>query len=81
LPRLPVLSAREIIAALTRGGFVVARTQGSHVILVHRDRERAAVVPIHGGRDVPPGTSRRILRQAGMTVDEFLSLRESHGNS
>jgi predicted RNA binding protein YcfA (HicA-like mRNA interferase family) len=31
-------------------------------------------VPFHGGRDVKLGTLRNIIRQAGMTVEEFRSL-------
>ena len=32
------------------------------------------VVPFHGGKDLKPGTLRSIIRQAGLTVDEFLDL-------
>ena len=74
MPKLPVVSARELIAALARDGFEPDRQRGSHVVLIHHERQRVAVVPVHGGRDVPPGTVRRILRQAGLTVEEFIDL-------
>jgi predicted RNA binding protein YcfA (HicA-like mRNA interferase family) len=74
LPRLPALSAREIIAALRRAGFVEDRQSGSHVTMVNEARRRAAVIPVHSGRDVAVGTVHNILRQAGLTVEEFLRL-------
>jgi predicted RNA binding protein YcfA (HicA-like mRNA interferase family) len=73
VPKLPVVSAREIIAALLSAGFEIDR-EGSHTILVHPERQQLVAVPRHGGRDVPPGTLRRILAQAGMTVEEFQRL-------
>jgi len=74
LPKLPVLSARETRRALERGGFYADRQVGSHVTLVHPDTDRQVVVPDHGGRDVKPGTLRRIIRDAGRTVEEFMEL-------
>jgi len=51
------------------------RTSGSHVRLVHAtDPSRQTTVPVHKGRDLPKGTLRDIIAQAGMTVDEFLDL-------
>jgi len=72
LPKLPAVSAREAIAALRRAGFGVDRQEGSHVILVHEERRTVAVVPMHGGRDIPTGALRKILRQAGLSVAEFV---------
>ena len=74
MPKLPALSAREIIAALRRAGFVEARQSGSHLLMVHEARRRAAVIPLHGSRDVAVGTVHNILRQAGLTAEEFLEL-------
>ena len=56
-------------------GFVVRRTHGSHYILAHTDDPtRMVIVPVHGNRDIKPGTLRPILRQAGLSVEEFLEL-------
>lgn len=67
--------AREAIRALERGGFFIERSSGSHHLLLHRtDPRRRAIVPYHGNKDIPRGTLRNILRQAQLTVDEFLSL-------
>ena len=72
--RLPSLRGRAVIAALERGGFRVHHIKGSHHVLRHPSRPRArVVVPVHR-RDVPAGTLRAIIKQAGLTVDEFLDL-------
>jgi len=70
--RLPVVSGRDVVRALTRSGFVVDRIVGSHHVLVYpNDPTRTVVVPVHGARDLKPGTLRGIIRQAGFTVEEF----------
>ncbi len=70
--RLPALSARQVIAALQRAGFVIDRISGSHYILARAgDPARAVTVPYHGARSLKPGTLRSIIRQAGMTPDGF----------
>jgi predicted RNA binding protein YcfA (HicA-like mRNA interferase family) len=69
MPRLPLLSGREIITILQRLGFMEMRQRGSHVVL--RRRAIVCVVPLH--QAVKTGTLAGILRQAGVTVDEFLA--------
>lgn len=72
--RLPTLTARDVIRALNRAGFVVSRTSGSHSRLIHvTDPVRKVTVPVHSG-DLKRGTLRAIIAQAGMTVAEFLAL-------
>jgi predicted RNA binding protein YcfA (HicA-like mRNA interferase family) len=72
--RLPALSADEVVRVLARAGFAVHRVKGSHHHLRNPDRPRARpVVPVHRG-DLPPGTLRAIIRQAGLSVGEFLDL-------
>jgi predicted RNA binding protein YcfA (HicA-like mRNA interferase family) len=63
------------VRALTRAGFVVDRIVGSHHVLVHpTDATRTVTVPVHGSRDLKPGTLRAIIRQAGYTIEEFREL-------
>lgn len=74
-PHLPVVNARQVIAALQRAGFLVDRVRGSHYILAHPgDPSRAVTIPFHGSRDLKPGTLRNIIRQSGLTVDQFREL-------
>jgi predicted RNA binding protein YcfA (HicA-like mRNA interferase family) len=71
--RLPVVNGRRVIQALTRAGFVIDRVVGSHHVLVFPgDPTRTVIVPVHSGRDLKPGTMRAIIRQAGMTAEEFV---------
>jgi predicted RNA binding protein YcfA (HicA-like mRNA interferase family) len=71
--RLPALTARDVIRALGRAGFVISRTSGSHCRLIHATNSaRKVTVPVHSG-DLKRGTLRAIIAQAGMTVAEFLA--------
>jgi len=71
--RLPSLKPAEVVRKLQRAGFLIDHVTGSHYILRHPDGRRA-VVPYHAGRDVKRGVLRAVIRQAGLTVDEFLKL-------
>ena len=72
--KLPVISGRECIKALERAGFYVKRQRGSHVVLRRDDPFAQVVVPDHKVLD--RGTLRAIIRQAGLSVREFLQLLE-----
>jgi predicted RNA binding protein YcfA (HicA-like mRNA interferase family) len=72
LTKLPRVSGRECIDALTRAGFVVRRQQSSHIVLRRDEPFAQVVVPDH--RELDRGTLRAILRQAGLTVEEFVGL-------
>ena len=74
MPKLPVISGPEAVKALQRAGFVVRRQSGSHVVLT--SGERTISVPVHGGRDLKPGTLRSIIRDAGLTADDLRRLLE-----
>jgi predicted RNA binding protein YcfA (HicA-like mRNA interferase family) len=74
MTRFPAVRAREVIAALRKAGFEAQHQTGSHVRLRRPGSPQLSVtVPIHGG-DVPRATLRRILSQAGLTVEEFRAL-------
>lgn len=65
-------SAREVLAALLRAGFVETRQSGSHKVLRHPDG-RQTYVAMHPGT-LPTGTFRKILKQAGLNEEEFRAL-------
>jgi predicted RNA binding protein YcfA (HicA-like mRNA interferase family) len=70
---LPVVSGREVVNALSKVGYVPDRQKGSHIILRQQaPPHRRLTVPDH--KDVAKGTLRTIIRQAGLTVDEFIKL-------
>ena len=70
MSRLPSLTSREVVVALKKAGFEGRRQRGSHLFLWHPEREVMATVPMHAG-DLPRGTLKAIIRQAGLTEDEF----------
>jgi predicted RNA binding protein YcfA (HicA-like mRNA interferase family) len=65
-------SAREVLAKLLRAGFVDVRQSGSHKILRHPDG-RQTYVAMHPGT-LPTGTFRKILKQAGLSEEQFRAL-------
>jgi predicted RNA binding protein YcfA (HicA-like mRNA interferase family) len=72
LSKLPQISGRDCAKALGRAGFVLKRQHGSHLVLRREDPFSQVVVPDH--RQLDRGTLRSILRQAELTVEQFLEL-------
>jgi predicted RNA binding protein YcfA (HicA-like mRNA interferase family) len=66
------LSSRECVSVLLKLGFYVARQTGSHIIMRREDPFAQTVVPNH--KEVRLGTTRAIVRNIGLTVDEFVEL-------
>ncbi len=70
---LPSVTGREVEKALTKSGYERDRQRGSHIILRQvASPHRRIVVPDHD--EVARGTLRAIIRQVGLTVDEFKAL-------
>ncbi len=65
-------SAREVLAKLIRAGFVEVRQTGSHKVLRHPEG-RQTYVAMHPGT-LPTGTFRKILKQAGLSEEQFRGL-------
>ena len=74
MPKIPSLKPKEVIRVLRKVGFEERNTTGSHMILRHPVTHKIAVVPVHGGYDIKKGTFRNILKQADLSVDDFLKL-------
>ncbi len=64
-------TAREVVRFLKSKGFLEKRQRGSHPVLQHPGTKYRAVVVIHSG-DLPKGLLHRILKDAGLTLEEFL---------
>jgi len=73
MPGLPVCTPTEVERALLRAGFFLHHSRGSHRYYRHPSTGRIAVVPFHA-RDLKRGTLHGILKQAGLTREEFLRL-------
>jgi len=80
MPPVPAVRGSQVVGALEKAGFVVGRINGSHHIMRHPDGRRTTV-PVHAGRDIRPGTLRNILKDACLTVEEFVSNRGTRGRS
>ncbi len=69
MPKLPIVSGSEAVKAFQLLGFTVVRQKGSHVIL--RKNMNGCVITNH--REIKTGTLAGILKQAGVSVEEFIS--------
>jgi len=65
-------TAKEVLRKLLKAGFIEKRQSGSHKILRHPDG-RQTYVSMHT-KDIPIGTFRNILKQSGLTEEEFKNL-------
>lgn len=70
MPKIPVLSGKELIQALEKDGFQVVRQKGSHVSL--QKGAHKTVVPLHDG--LAKGTLLGILKQCGLSKEDLISL-------
>ena len=72
MPKLPRISGQEALRVLKRLGFEQVRQRGSHVILKKMTPEGAVgcALPMH--QQLAVGTLAGILKQAGVSQDEFL---------
>jgi predicted RNA binding protein YcfA (HicA-like mRNA interferase family) len=72
MSKLPVLSGEKCIKALIKAGFYPRRQEGSHVTLRRDEPFCQLVVPLH--KQLDRGTLRAIIRQSGLSVNEFVKL-------
>lgn len=72
MPKLPAVSGREMVRALGRAGFSVGRIAGSHHYMSQGNVNLS--VPVHGSKPLTKGLTANFIKQAGLTVDEFLEL-------
>lgn len=67
MAKLPVVLAKDLVRVAEAVGFVFDRQKGSHAVYVRmRDRPRI-VIPMHGGKDLKPGTLRGTLGDMEVT--------------
>lgn len=69
MPKLPRISGREAVRALQHLGFAIARQKGSHIVM--KRGAEGCVVPNHP--EIKTGTLAGVLRQAGVSAEEFIS--------
>ncbi len=74
MPKLPPISGHKITKALGKAGFQVVGQKGSHVRLKKKTSDKIfiVIVPLHS--EVKKGTLKSILRQSGLSTEEFMKL-------
>ena len=70
---IPVLTPARMLAVLLKAGFKVLRQKGSHIRLAHPITGRATTIAMHA-KDISRDLTAKILRQAGISVKEFIKL-------
>ncbi len=73
MPKLPVVSGTDTIRALELMGFNVTRQRGSHIVL--KKGSQGCVVPNH--KELKAGTLAGIIKQAGISIDDFVDALKS----
>jgi len=76
MPKLPVVSSKQIIRVLKQLGFDYApkRGKGSHLAFVKHGSDKTRLVIVPDRDSIPKGTLLAILEQAGVAKDEFIRL-------
>ncbi len=73
MPKLPIISAKELVKLLSYLGYQMDHQTGSHMILRQSaEPHRRLTVPNH--KEIAKGTLLAIIRQAGLTREEFMEL-------
>ena len=71
---LPIVAPRQLIRALERAGLFIHHVRGSHYYLRHPEKPGLLVTVPYHSRDLKRGTLRSILRQAEISVSDFVDL-------
>jgi len=74
MTRTPALKPKEVIGILEKAGYYIDHSTGSHHILRHPDRPQRIPVPYHA-KDLKRRVLHSIIKQSGLSREEFLSLR------
>ena len=75
MTRLSPISAKKLIKILISFGFEEIRSKGSHKFFYNSQNHLSTTVPDHGSEDIGIGLLRKILRDAGINLEEFKKLK------
>ena len=65
-PKLPRITAKDLIRFLKQNGFIFDSSKGSHQHFVHPHKKTKVTIPVHSGKIIGPGLLKNILQQAGL---------------
>ena len=70
---IPIITPRELLSILLKAGFNIIRQKGSHIRVTHPISGKSTTIAMHA-KDFSRNMTRKILRQAGISVREFLKI-------
>ena len=74
MPKLPVLSGKEVIKILSKIGYAHVRTKGSHAIMNKTIEGKKITIPVPLHSELAKGTLKSIMNQAGLKLEDLLKL-------
>lgn len=74
MSNVPVITARKLIKVLKKSGYIFDHSVGSHHVYIQSSTHKRVSVPVHPGKDLGKGITRSILKDAQISLDEFLKL-------
>ncbi|MBI4158978.1 type II toxin-antitoxin system HicA family toxin [Candidatus Woesearchaeota archaeon] len=74
MPKLPIVSGKDVVKALSKIGFQHVRTRGSHAILNKQTENGKITIPVPLHKELAKGTLKSIMRQAELSLEDFLKL-------
>ncbi len=74
MPKLPVLSGKDIVKILSKIGYQHIRTKGSHMVMVKQTERGKKTIPVPNHKELAKGTLKAIMSQADLKLDDLLNL-------
>jgi len=74
MPKLPVVSGKDVIKALSKIGFEHVRTKGSHAIMNKQTEKGKITIPVPLHSELAKGTLKSIMNEAELSVEDLLNL-------
>ncbi len=74
MPKLPILSGKDVIKVLEKIGFNHIRTRGSHAILKKQTAQGSKTIPVPLHKELAKGTLKSIMNQAGLSIEDLIKL-------
>jgi predicted RNA binding protein YcfA (HicA-like mRNA interferase family) len=71
-PKLPRLTAKQLIKKLNDNGYILFEVRGSHHHFIHPQEQRKVTIPVHAGKIIGPGLLKAILRQLKLKPEDLL---------
>jgi mRNA interferase HicA len=71
-PKLPRITAKQLIRKLKEHGYVLYASEGSHQHFIHPQKSGKVTIPVHAGKIIGPGLLKVILRQLKLRPEDIL---------